>query len=195
MDVILIMYLLLQQATSLFDCLPSMAHFMAVLRSLRRRLIVWATYFWVCRHHSFGAISGCKLQRPMTNWQIDRFSLLNTRSVSLSTNLTLGNTVSVITKFTVVWSPVEISVIVCCSNQTWLGLLRLAVSSSPNDDDLPFGETKPVLRIEALLLDVAIPLDAFCRTAIGALLTPCDCFPTANLLDPDMVLLVRLILL
>jgi hypothetical protein len=44
-----------------------------------------------------------------------------------------------------------------------LGLLPVSVSSSsccslsPNDDNLQFGETNPALRIEALLLIVAMP--------------------------------------
>ncbi len=75
--------------------LPRAAHYMAVFWSLRRRLMVWETYFWVCYHHLFGDISMCKLQRPMTNWQMDRFSLLNTRSVSLSTHVTFANTVCI----------------------------------------------------------------------------------------------------
>ena len=149
--------------------LPSIAHFMAVFRSLRRRLMVCATYFWECFHHSFGDISVCKLQLPMTKWQMDRFSLLNTRSVSLSTNFTLANTVSVTTKLTVVWSPVDISVTVCWSNQTWLGLLLFSVSTSSPNDDLPFGETNPLLCIDALLLIVPT-LVAFVREELLTLL-------------------------
>mgnify|MGYP002809779881 CR=1 FL=1 len=70
---------------------------------------------------------------------------------------------SVTTKLNVVRSLVDISVKVCCSNQTSLGLLPVSVISSScsslslNDDDLQFGETNPALRIEALLLVVAMP--------------------------------------
>ena len=67
------------------------------------------------------------------------------------------------TKLTVVRSLFDISVNLCCSNQTSLDLLPVSVFSSscsslsPNDDDLQFGETDPALRIEALLLVVAMP--------------------------------------
>jgi hypothetical protein len=61
-----------------------------------------------------------------------------------------------------------------------LGLLPVSVISSScsslslNDDDLQFGETNPALRIEALLLVVAMP-DVLVRAELllDALLTLC----------------------
>ncbi len=47
--------------------LPNVAHFMAVLRSLRKRLMVCDTYFWAGFHQCGCEISVCKLQRPITN--------------------------------------------------------------------------------------------------------------------------------
>ncbi len=111
---------------------------------------------------------------------MDRFSLLNTRSVSLSTNFTLATTVSVTTKLTVVWSPMDISVTVCWSNQTWLGLLLFSVSSLSPNDDLPFGEMNPLLCIDALLLIVPT-LVAFVREELLTLLgLNLCCFSTAG---------------
>ena len=85
--------------------LPSIAHFMAVLRSFWRRLILWPTYLCTDRHHWASSTSGCKLQRPITNWQIDFVSVLYYISVSLSTNFTLGNIFPVTTALTLVWLP------------------------------------------------------------------------------------------
>ena len=103
---------------------------MAVFRSLRRRLMVWFTYLCVCFHHSCSEIFACKLQREITNWQTESLSLLNISWVSRSTNFIFRKTASVTTKLTVVRSLVDISVKVCCSNQTSLGLLPVSVISS-----------------------------------------------------------------
>ena len=90
-------------------------------------------------------------------WKIDKWIVFHCWTPGrcpLSTNFTLANTVSVTTKLTVVWSPVDISVTMCWSNQTRLGLLLFSLSSLSPNDDLPFGEMNPLLCIDALLLIV-----------------------------------------
>jgi hypothetical protein len=88
--------------------------------------------------------------------------------MSLSTNLNcLGNTLSVTTKLTAVWSPVDVAITLCFFHHTLLGLLPFTVSfssscSSPNDD-LPFGKTKSILLIDTLLLNDAATRDIACE--------------------------------
>jgi hypothetical protein len=70
-------------------------------------------------------------------------------------------------------------------HQTLLGLLPFAVSSSSpnvspsiNDVGLTFGDTKPVLRIDALLLNVATP------DVVGEVLEELDTFFNLSF-EPD----------
>ena len=131
---------------------------MAVLRSFRRRLIVWPTYLCTDRHHWASLTSGCKLQRPITNWQIDFVSVLYINSVSLSTNFTLGKMFPVTTALTVVWSP-DPGILLCCTHHTLAGVLscRSACRSSE----------RLVLIVVAALLLVATLIVGFDCANVG----------------------------
>ena len=131
---------------------------MAVLRSYRRRLIVWPTYLCTLRHHWASLTSGCKLQRPITNWQIDFVSVLYINSVSLSTNFTLGKTFPVTTALTVLWSP-DPGIILCCTHHTLAGAL-LCRSACRGSDRL-------VLIVVVVLLLVPTLTDGFDWVAVG----------------------------
>jgi hypothetical protein len=87
---------------------------------------------------------------------MDHLSLLNTKSLSLSMTLTLGNTLSITTQLTgVVRSPIDMVVTAWLVYCTRLSLLLVPVSSSsclsPNDGSL-LGDIKPVLLIDCVLL-------------------------------------------